>query len=56
MSSNWTKKEWEEMKLQFATSFVPKAGGKVKLPSAFTEKGLTTECQVYVRMNQANKM
>ena len=50
------KKEWEEMKSQFATSFMPKAGGKVRLPSAFTEKGLTTECRVHVRTNQANKM
>lgn len=31
-------KEWEWVKSQFATS--PKGGGKVKLPTAFTERGL----------------
>ena len=34
------KKEWEIMKSQIATSFSPTAGGKVKLPKAFPEKGL----------------
>lgn len=33
-----SKKEWEEVKSQFATSLL--GGGKVKLPTAFTEKGL----------------
>jgi hypothetical protein len=33
-----SKKEWDEVKSQFATS--PLGGGKVKLPMAFTEKGL----------------
>jgi len=30
--------EWSQMKTKFSTSFGP--GGKVKLPVAFTEKGL----------------
>lgn len=30
--------QWKEMKSKFSTSFGP--GGKVKLPTAFTEKGL----------------
>ncbi len=33
-----SKEEWELVKSQFATS--PLGGGKVKLPTAFTEKGL----------------
>jgi hypothetical protein len=33
-----TSDEWEPVKSQFATS--PKGGGKVKLPTAFTERGL----------------
>jgi hypothetical protein len=33
-----TSKEWESVKSQIATS--PKGGGKVKLPTAFTERGL----------------
>ena len=32
-----TKDEWDELKTKFSTS---KRGGKVKLPKAFTEKGL----------------
>jgi hypothetical protein len=32
-----TKGEWEALKSKFSTSI---RGGKVKLPSAFTEKGL----------------
>jgi hypothetical protein len=33
-----TSDEWIQVKSQFATS--PKGGGKVKLPTAFTERGL----------------
>lgn len=33
-----SKKEWDEVKSKFSTS--PLGGGKVKLPNAFTEKGL----------------
>ncbi|MBW8051538.1 MAG: ORF6N domain-containing protein [Cytophagales bacterium] len=33
-----TPKEWEPVKSKFLTS--PRGGGKVKLPKAFTEKGL----------------
>lgn len=32
-----TQEEWEPLKSQFATSM---KGGKIKLPTAFTEKGL----------------
>ncbi|MEN6508511.1 MAG: ORF6N domain-containing protein [Smithella sp.] len=35
------KKDWEIMKSKFSTSFAPTAGGKVKLPKAFPEKGLS---------------
>ena len=35
--SELTKKEWDSLKSKFSTSI---KGGKVKLPTAFTEKGL----------------
>ncbi len=35
-----TESEWLEVKSQIATSPTPLGGGKVKLPKAFTEKGL----------------
>ncbi len=34
---NLTKDEWDKLKSKFSTS---KKGGKVKIPTAFTEKGL----------------
>jgi len=50
-----SKDEWDILKTKFSTSI---KGGKVKLPKAFTEKGLYilatafTRIRVYFRRNQ----